>query len=95
MPAQRKHKAGTTPAQRVSASLAIDSLSEVCADVRNLEQQLTDLRGERDSLIRETLQWVPMLRLVPVTGLSRERLYKISTSAPKDEQSDSTTTPDQ
>lgn len=74
-----------TPPQRITASLLTDSLRDSANAVRAKEQELADLRAERDSLIRDALTIVPMLKLVRVTGLSRERLYKIKTSAPMED----------
>jgi hypothetical protein len=74
----RQFRAGVNPAQRVSASLLIESLQEQCEEVRDLEKQLQAARDLRDDAIRDALTIVPMVRLVKVTHLSRERLYAIN-----------------
>lgn len=68
----------TTP-KRISVSLALDSLREAVAETDEAQTRLSIARGLRDDLIRDALDGgVTMVKLARVTGLSRERLYKIA-----------------
>lgn len=63
---------------RLSVSMALQSLSEECAHLTDLEAQVEAQRGVRDALIQDALgQGVTYRNLQSVTGLSRERLSRI------------------
>lgn len=69
----------------VSINLLIDNLREQSEEVRAAEIALDAARALRDSTIQDIASWVPVLRLVKVTGLSRESIYRIVTKAGQDE----------
>lgn len=73
----KPNRPGLTAPQRVSAALLRDELTNSAAAVRTAEQRLSEARTERDSIIREASSLVPMLTLARLTGLSRDRIYKI------------------
>lgn len=74
------HKPGVSPAQRTAAALLISALQEAVEETDKAAQALEAKRAERDQLIRESLEFIPKLRMVKITGLSRERLYQIEQS---------------
>ncbi len=66
-----------TPPQKVSAALLADEISNSASRVREAEQALTEARAVRDKLIRESSSLISMLKLARLTGLTRERIYRI------------------
>ena len=64
---------------RISVSLALESLSEAVSEVEEASTALRESRAVRDALIRDAYDSkVPVLHLVRVTGLSREAIYRIT-----------------
>ena len=64
---------------KVSVSLALQSLTDAVSDVDEASLALRESRGVRDDLIRDAYDnKVPVLHLVRVTGLSREAIYRIT-----------------
>lgn len=66
-----------TPPQRVTAALLQDEITNSANAVRQAEVDLSQRRAERDSVIREASSVISMLKLARMTGLSRDRIYKI------------------
>lgn len=64
---------------KISAAMVVASLKETVAEVDRHRDALAAARAERDELIREALEVIPMLRMVKITGLSRQQLYTIKT----------------
>lgn len=73
----RAHKPGVSPQQRTAAALLISALQEAVQETDSAKALWDAKRAERDELIRESLEFIPKLRMVKITGLSRERLYRI------------------
>lgn len=67
----------------ISVSLALDSLSEATAEVRALETKLAESKALRNRLIKDASGKVKAQVLQDITGLSREQIYRIQTSATK------------
>ncbi len=63
--------------QKVTAALLADELIASAAAVQQADEQAAQARRDRDTLIRDAATIVPMLRLARLTGLSRERIYRI------------------
>lgn len=64
----------------ISVSLALDALSEATGAVLRLEQQLSEAKVIRNSLIKDAAPRVKASVLENITGLSREQLYRIKNS---------------
>lgn len=64
---------------KISAQLVVASLKEAVAETTEAQQHADAVRAERDALIYDAFDIIPMLRLVKITGLSRQRLYTIKT----------------
>ena len=64
----------------ISVSLALVALQDQCEAVDQARQVLAREMAIRDNLIRDAANSsVPAKRLIKTTGLSRDRLYTIST----------------
>lgn len=62
-------------------SVAKEQLIDVCQQLAAAEQEVDRIRNVRDRFIRDAIeQHVPYRTVATWTGLSRERLFKISTS---------------
>lgn len=76
----RAHNSGLNPQQRTAAALLIAALQEAVQETDEAKALWDEKRTQRDILIRESLEFIPKLRMVKITGLSRERLYRIENS---------------
>jgi hypothetical protein len=69
---------GTNRIDRLSVTLAMDALRDACESLDLARVEVDRLTEERDRLIRDARgNGLGVARLVQVTGLSRERLYRI------------------
>ena len=72
-------------AERISVSLALAALEDQCAVVQECDTRLTEALHVRNTLIRDALlSGVPYPRVARITGLSRNRLWKIRNNTPFD-----------
>jgi len=67
------------PKQKISVTIAIDALREGTDDAKNAERAYRRAMDERNRMIRDArLAGVRSRVLEAITGLSRERVYKIT-----------------
>lgn len=69
---------------KIHVSLALEALQEASEEVRKAQDTLDANRAVRDDLIRDAYDsGVAIIRLVRITGLSRERIYRITHGDPR------------
>lgn len=61
----------------ISQTLVMDNLREACEEVGVKSEELDRARYDRDRMIQDVAEYVPIARLARITHLSRESLYRI------------------
>lgn len=72
-------------ATKISTRLLEDSLRDAVRAVDEQREHLNRTLRERDDMIRDLLQVIPMTKVARITGLSRESLYRIKTYPPRED----------
>lgn len=65
---------------RLSVAMALEQVREKTDKVRKLNAELEFERKDRNRHIKDSLKFVPISRMMQVTGLSRDMLYRIKNS---------------
>lgn len=70
----------TNEETRLSVAMALEQVREKSDMVRKLNAELDFERKDRNRHIKDALRYVPISRLMQVTGMSRDMLYRIKNS---------------